>query len=109
MTESSPQTDGTIKPEFIKKHNLNPNTLPEAYTDIFLPFSKNMQQGKEMISFKQLTRWTNKKAILAGAGRGGTIYKDFVPFTVKEVRQHISLYILQGLQPLLRIGLKFKP
>ena len=49
------------------------------------------------------------KAILAGAGTGGTIYKDFTPFSVKEIRQHFGLYVLQGLVLSPRIEMKFKP
>ena len=40
---------------------------------------------------------TNLKAVLAGAGAGGTTYKDFTEFSIKEARQHLGLYIFKGL------------
>ena len=49
------------------------------------------------------------KATLAGAGPDGAIYKDFKPFTQKELRQHIALYIFNGLAPSPKIEAKLKP
>ena len=49
------------------------------------------------------------KASLASAGIDGTCYEEFKPFSVKEIRQHLGLYILQGLNPSPRIEMKFKP
>ena len=51
--------------------------------------------------------WTNLKAILAGAGQYGKYYRDFVPFTPEEIRQHFALYILHGLSPPPQIEIKF--
>ena len=36
-----------------------------------LPFTKNMVDGDEHVSFELLTKWTNLKAVIAGAGPGG--------------------------------------
>ena len=60
-------------------------------------------------SIELLTKWTNQKAILAGAGKDGTCYKDFVPFTAREFRQHIGVYIFHGLSPSPRVDNKFRP
>ena len=54
-------------------------------------------------------KWTNLKAILAGSGAGGLTYKYFTAFSIKEVRQHIVLYIFNGLTPYPCIEYKFKP
>ena len=54
-------------------------------------------------------QWTNMKATLAGAGPDGAIYKDFKPFTQKELRQHIALYIFNSLAPSPKIEAKLKP
>ena len=61
-----------------------------------------------MVSFEWLTKWTNLKATLAGAGKGGTYYTDYVPFSVEEIRQHVGLYVFHGLSPSPRIELKFR-
>ena len=53
------------------------------------------------------TTFTNCKAWLANAGR--LIYQDFKEFSVKEVKQFLALYILQGLSPSLQMKMKFKP
>ena len=52
--------------------------------------------------------WTNLKATLAGAEPDGTIYKEFKAFSVKEVMQHLGLYIFNGLTPSPRVEYKFK-
>lgn len=49
------------------------------------------------------------KVQLAGAGKGGTYYPDFTPFTVHEIRQHVGLYIFHNLSPTPKIEQKFQP
>jgi Transposase IS4 len=46
-----------------------------------------------------LTTFTNTKAKLANAGPGGVCYPDWKDFTVDEIRQHIGLYVWNGLSP----------
>ena len=69
----------------------------------------NKKSGMDFPSFELVMKWTNLKAHLAGAGKGGTCYEDFTPFSVKEIRQHVGLYIFYGLSPSPRIEQKFKP
>ena len=49
------------------------------------------------------------KAHLAGAGEDGSYYRDFSVFTIKELRQHIGLYVFNGVAPTPRVEFKFKP
>ena len=63
--------------------------------------------GKEYPSFYLLTKWANMKACLAGAGKGGTCYKDYKPFTVDELRRHVGIYIWNGLSPSPRVEYMF--
>ena len=58
-------------------------------------------------SFELMTKWTNAKAILAGAG--STIYPNWHPFDAKELRQHFGLYVLHGLSPTPRVEYKLRP
>ena len=57
--------------------------------------------------FKTLASWTNIKAKLAGAGPGGSYYPDFKDFTALVIRQHMPIYILNGLSPSPRLEMKF--
>jgi len=49
------------------------------------------------------------KAQLSNAGQGGTNYRDFKPFSCKEIRQFLGLYMLNGLAPSPRMEQKCKP
>ena len=80
--------------------------------EIFLPFNNNPYTRRwknDFPSFELLTKWTNLKARLCGEGEGGVFYRDFVPFTIKELRQHVGLYIFHGLSPSPRFEKKFQP
>ena len=102
--------NGVVRTSFMVKHKLTPATSPTAYMEVFVPSRKNMPGGfntKEYISLEQWTRFTNLKAHLAGAG--DTIYRDFKPFTIGELKQHIGMYFLQGIAPVPQVEFKFKP
>ena len=110
MMENVTRKYGCLDPRFIKKHNLSVDSQPEDFMETLFPFEENPYNtaSKKYLSFKQITQWTNLKATLAGAGPDGTSYKNFRPFSVKEVRQHIGLYIFNGLNPSPRVELKFR-
>jgi hypothetical protein len=100
---------GVVQTSFMVQHNLCPLTSPTAYMQVFVPTRKNKPGGfnsKEYISIEQWTMFTNLKAHLAGAG--DTIYKDFKPFTIGELKQHIGMYFLQGIAPSPQVEFKFK-
>ena len=46
---------------------------------------------------------------MVGAGEGGSCYHEYKPFSSRELRQHLSLYIFNGLSPFPRVENKFKP
>ena len=56
---------------------------------------------------QQLAKWTNTKAMLAGAG--DTCYQDYKQFTAKEIQQHLGVYVLNGILPFPRVEYKFQP
>ena len=74
---------GCVDPEFIDKHHLGHKIKPEDFVGLFLPFGKNQQGKKEIVSFELLTKWTNLKATLVGEVKGGRYYTDCVPFSVE--------------------------
>jgi hypothetical protein len=45
---------------------------------------------------------------MSQAGKGGAVYPDFKPFSMHEIRQHIGLYVLNGLNPSPGVELKFR-
>eukprot|EP00957_Ditylum_brightwellii_P034793 2636970-Ditylum_brightwellii.AAC.2 len=48
-----------------------PDSPPEEYSEVVLPFKKNKHYAKEYASFHLFTCWTNLKGTLAGAGKEG--------------------------------------
>ena len=105
-------TEGYFKKKVITENCLTTKSLPYHFVDIFIPFKKNMQtsQGgvggeKEWLSIELITKWTNTKAIMNGAG--DTTYPGFKQFTREEIHRHIGLYILQGVTPSPQVELKF--
>ena len=54
-----------ISPQIVQKYNLNTNTSPDVFSDIFMPFLTNNPKGNnEMISFQLLKKWMNLEATL---------------------------------------------
>ena len=109
-----PIRKGFMKPAAIKKFKLTPHSLPHEWVDVLIPFGKNVQSVKrengdkkkeEMLSIDLITRWTNTKATMMGAGN--SIYQDWKPFTREEVRRHLGLYIFNGVAPAPQITLRF--
>ena len=106
------RTRGKPNLSFVKKHQLSSQSHPADFVEAFLPFRKNrLSDGsnKKYVSIELMTKWTNLKAELSGAGDGGTIHRDFRRFSPKELRQHLGLYIFNGLSPAPRVEYKFRP
>jgi hypothetical protein len=101
--------EGNVNPKFIRTNKLTVSSHPADFVHSFLPFRTNTSEGKEYLSIEQMTKWTNLKAALAGAGPDGTTYTDYRPFTARETRQHLGLYIFNGLSPSPRVEMKFRP
>jgi hypothetical protein len=59
-------------------------------------------------SIRTWTKYTNNKAISCQAGAGEAIYCKFKPFSMVEIRQHLGLYIFNGLTPSPRVEMKFQ-
>jgi hypothetical protein len=96
-------------PAFVKKHKLTIHSHPADFAEVFVPYQKNPYDGAdEHPSFQALANYTNSKAIMLQAGKGGAVYPDFKPFAMHEIRQHLGLYVLNGLNPSPRVELKFR-
>jgi len=79
---------------FVNKHNLTYDSEPFEWFNAFIPFKKTRAEARKDGGFTigEWTRYTNLKALLSNAGAGGTIYKDFIPFTTFELMKHIGVY-----------------
>ena len=65
---------GKVNPKFIRVNKLTIHSHPADFVHAFFPFRTNTFEGKEFLSIEQMTKWTNLKATLAGAGPEGTTY-----------------------------------
>ena len=93
--------------KFKEKHGLSSKSMPWDFVDSFIPFKENKRiPERDHFSFEKMTRWTNNKAILSGAG--STTYHDYKLFTARKIRQHFGIYVLNGIQPSPRVEYKFK-
>ena len=96
---------------FLNNHNLSYDSDPFQWFNAFIPFKKSRVQARRDGGFTigEWTRFTNLKALLSNAGTGGTVYKDFVPFTTFELMKHIGIYFLNGVSPSPRVEMKMQP
>jgi hypothetical protein len=92
--------------KFQIKHQLSKHSDPVEFAEAFIPWNANVYNDK-FLSMHQLTVFTNLKALSANAGKGGSCYPDFEPFTVKQIRQFLGVSIWQGLNPSPRVEMKF--
>jgi hypothetical protein len=98
----------TPRQDFLLKHNLTRSSDPVEYANAFFPWKEN-PYNPALLSMGMLTTYTNLKAKLANAGPGGVCYPDWKDFTVDELRQHIGLYVWNGLSPSPRLEMKLQP
>ena len=103
--ESKPRDKGCINDKVKRKYNLSSSSKPWDFAEVFLPFKEN-KKDDEHFSFQLMTRWTNMKAVQSSAG--SMTYKDWKPFTERELRQHFGLYVLNGISPTPRVENKFQ-
>jgi hypothetical protein len=110
-TQHLPRLIGGPNPAFVQKHNLSIKSHPADYAEVFIPYRLNPYNNRdaEHPSVQTWTRYTNAKAMMSQAGEGGAVYQDFKPFSMHEIRQHLGLYIFNGLNPSPRVELKFRP
>ena len=92
---------GTYNSEWVLKHNLTPESCPVKFFGAMVPFELTAKWNS----------YTNTRATQENAGKiGGKngLYPDFVPFEIRELRQHIGVQILHGILPSPRLEMKFK-
>jgi hypothetical protein len=93
--------------DFQLKHKLTKYSDPVEFAEAFFPMHEN-PYGPSKLSQSLLTSYTNLKAGIANAGDLGGVYSTFQPFTVKEIRQHLGVYLWHGLAPSPRLEMKFR-
>ena len=98
-----------MNPDFVRKNNITVHTKSHEYVEMVLPMENNIVNGEEILSLNLLHKWTNTKASLAGTKKGGTCYQEFKDFTTKEIKQHLGVYVLNGLSPSPIVQQSFSP
>ena len=87
---------------FLKKHNLTIESHPADWFKAFLPIydgrCSQQQAFKDCFTHKW-AQYTNNKALLVGAGSKGSMYPSFSGFSYRDIEKHLSLYMMQGLNP----------
>jgi hypothetical protein len=106
--EKKSRLKGHPKAKFLIDHGLSANSLPIDFFEAFFPLFPNQYGPKTHPSVSLFTSWSNRKAILTNAGPGGEWYREWRPFTMKDVRQFLGLKIFHGLSPSPRVEWKFK-
>ena len=105
--EERPHTETEVKMRFVYSHNLSIDSSPVHWFEAFLPI-ENDERNATGYSMQNALMWTNMRATMEAAGIGGK-YSDFKSFSLKELMQHIGLYLLQALSPSPQIDMKFYP
>ena len=88
-------------------HGITPDSHPNEWYDVFVPRNLKRHGSEGLASIAYITYFTNKKAYLFNAGRGGTQYPNLTPFFVDEIMRHIGIYILNDLSPSPQVEMKF--
>ena len=103
------KTDETVPNiQAIHDAGLDCDSHPALWFDLFMPREKKRQEHPDVVTLADFTTWTNMKAAMENAGRGGVLYPEFKNFTIIELQQHLGLYILNGLCPSPQVSLKFQ-
>ena len=105
--EKRPYEQSIPSYEFTKKHKLNDHSKPTDWFEAFLPSKNKKQDHRTQFTLEKVLSWTNFQArVLESAGLGGK-YAHFTDFSLKEMKQHMDLYLFQGLSPSPQVEMKF--
>jgi hypothetical protein len=115
---------GRANDAFLKAHNLDKDSSPVEFAEAFLPMFKNTNPWKanpkkdpvidvqnlhgRFFSMEECARVTNIRAERAFVGEA--TYRDqfMTRFSVKEIKQFLGLYVLNGLSPSPSLDKKFE-
>ena len=86
--------------EYLHQHGININSQPSDWYELFIPKNRRRQDNNiTKCTFEDITAWKNTKAMMMNAGVIGGMYSQFHKFTVAEIKQHLALYMSNGLSP----------
>ena len=109
--DEKPNNNSGPKIEFLEEHGLNVDSSPQEWFKAFLPIydgkTNNPTHPNTPYWTHHWANFTNKKAVMLGAGVQGGVYPTFKAFSYLEIKRFIGLYILQGLNPSPQVEMKF--
>jgi len=111
-TTTTIRNKGRPNAEFLHSHHLNKDSLPVEFVEAFFPMYTNKEldeNGEPYLSMEYLAKNTNMRATLAFAGEATYDHQWSGPFSVKELRQYLGLYVINGLSPSPGLERKFDP
>ena len=105
--EKQPVEDLIPNLKFILQNRLGRHSHPADWVCAFIPESqkKGDSNGCGISKWCQYTNMKAEMDFASGSQSGGLSYK-FTPFTPREIEQHLSLYIVQGLNPSPQLRMK---
>ena len=94
--------------EYLHLNNIDIDSHPAEWYELFLPTRiKQKDNFATKCTLEDIMAWTNTKALMMNAGKIGGMYSRFNNFTISEIKQHLGLYMANGLSPSPRIERKF--
>ena len=81
-----PRIVGRAKLDWLNEHKLNENSHPLEWINATLLTKDKNLNGKRKSLFETWTTYTNLRAALMNAGQVDSLYPDFKPFAVDEIR-----------------------
>ena len=89
VKETKTRKKGCPNPEFIEKNQLNVDSRPTEWFEAFVP----------QYMYERWKSYTNTKAMIANAGKKGSLYPDFKDSETEALKRHIGYIILHGISP----------
>ena len=94
---------------WLNEHKLTNQSSPSDWFSALLPDKHRPTDPRSTVTIADWTTYTNTRALLSNAGQQGHLYPEFQPFSPADIKQFVTLYILQGLSPSPQIKMKFQP
>ena len=93
--------------QFLIKNNITVNSHPAYFVNLFLPWQKN-NKNEGVFDLCTITERMNTRIATELGGHLGGRQKKCPDFSADEIMQHMSVYMINGLNPSPQINSKLK-